>query len=125
MREVLDGKLEGIKIERSLTRFDFAGGEGGEDLIDGDLDGGAILDEGGREGFLLALIFIGRGLVAGMEIAEGGAAESESVAPGSAGKDVPALFGSARPAFGFLEMVTLASAHSGIPPTPLYSGVNI
>lgn len=49
--EVGGGGLESVEEEGGAAHLDVAGGEGAEDVGDGDLDGGGVLEEREVEGF--------------------------------------------------------------------------
>jgi hypothetical protein len=93
-REVGGGDLEGVEDEAGAAGIDGVGGDAGDDVVEGDLDGGAVLDEGDGDGFE-AGVAGGRlvaAAVAGVVVeAEGLAAEGDGAAAEAVDADVAAL----------------------------------
>jgi hypothetical protein len=119
--EVVRGDLEAVEDEAGAARVDGVCGDAGDDVADGELDGGTVLDEGDWDD--------GAELVAGgaragasvgvVVVAEGLAAEGDHAAAEAVGSDVAALeaAGGGRGLLGLLVVcgVFLVARH-GVPP---------
>ncbi len=102
--EVEAGDLEAVEEESGAAGVEIVGGDAGEDLADGVLDGAAVFDggegEGAAAGFASFEFRFGNGLAGGVvEVAEFFATEAWAGAAAPVGEDVAAL--EARVGIGF------------------------
>jgi hypothetical protein len=88
--EVDAGDLEAIEQEAGTLGVDLVAGDPGEDLADGELDGGVVFEDGEVEVGGVGLV--GGGFAGGVVVvAEGFVAECGTAAAVSVGEDVSAL----------------------------------
>ena len=114
-REVDGGDLKAVEEKAGAARIDLVEGDAGENLCDGELDGGTILDEGQVEGGTAAFALTGvlEGAAGGVvEVAEGFPAEADAAALAAVGVDVAAL-----EAFGLRYVDEVCVWHVSSPPT--------
>jgi hypothetical protein len=114
--EVGGGDLEGVEDEAGAAGIDGVGGDAGDDVVERDLDGGAVLDEGDGDVFVLGVAG-GRlvaATVAGVVVeAEGFAAQGDGAAAEAVAADVAALEAAG---FGLGFGGFWVGFHGGIPP---------
>jgi hypothetical protein len=86
--KVAGGKIEGVEVGSGLAAGDFAGGEGCEDLVDGELEGVAVIEAGEGDGVPAGAVDLDEGAAAGVVIAERLAAKRGGLAGAAAGENV-------------------------------------
>jgi hypothetical protein len=86
--DILRGDLEGVEEEAGVTRIEARAEVRRCDLVDGDLNGGGILQQGEIDVIPDGGFGFGHGMHAGMEITEGRLSESRRLASFSVGFDM-------------------------------------